>query len=217
MSILLTHIVRINDGLVLFASLEDSSGDIEKHKRDVRNLVANLNINDPPRCSIAYENYEFHYIVSETVCYLTLTDRSYPRPLAFAYLDEVKSVFEKEFGPQIMTAHRPYQFIAFDTTHSRIRKQYLDTTSAANLEKAKKNLDDVRRVMTRNINELLQRGEKFETLKSQTSSLANEAKKYRTESLKTLKTLIYRKYVPVAVIIGLLFLFWMMRRYVNRS
>jgi hypothetical protein len=47
------------------------------------------------------------------VCYLTLCDRSYPKKLAFQYLEDLKNEFEKVNGSQIETAARPYAFIKF--------------------------------------------------------------------------------------------------------
>lgn len=47
------------------------------------------------------------------MCYLTLCDRSYPKKLAFQYLEDLKNEFEKVNGSQIETAARPYAFIKF--------------------------------------------------------------------------------------------------------
>jgi len=42
-----------------------------------------------------------------------MCDRSYPKKLAFQYLEDLKSEFEKVNGSQIETAARPYAFIKF--------------------------------------------------------------------------------------------------------
>jgi len=53
------------------------------------------------------------YIIEGRVCYLTMCDRSYPKKLAFQYLEDLKNEFERVNGAQIETAARPYAFIKF--------------------------------------------------------------------------------------------------------
>jgi hypothetical protein len=38
------------------------------------------------------------YIIVDGVAYLTIAERSYPRKLAFSYLDEVSKEFTRSFG-----------------------------------------------------------------------------------------------------------------------
>lgn len=42
-----------------------------------------------------------------------MCDRSYPKKLAFQYLEDLKNEFEKVNGDQIETAARPYAFVKF--------------------------------------------------------------------------------------------------------
>lgn len=42
-----------------------------------------------------------------------MCDRSYPKKLAFQYLEDLKNEFERVNGAQIETAARPYAFIKF--------------------------------------------------------------------------------------------------------
>lgn len=53
------------------------------------------------------------YNIEGRVCYLTMCDRSYPKKLAFQYLEDLKNEFERVNGSQIETAARPYAFIKF--------------------------------------------------------------------------------------------------------
>jgi vesicle transport protein SEC22 len=67
----------------------------------------------PPRMSIESGPFTFHYVIEGDVCYLTLTDKAYPKKLAFQYLDELQSEFSRLYGPQIEGVARPYAFIKF--------------------------------------------------------------------------------------------------------
>lgn len=67
----------------------------------------------PPRLSIESGTFTFHYLIEADVCYLTLTDKGYPKKLAFQYLEELQSEFTRLYGSQIDTVTRPYAFIKF--------------------------------------------------------------------------------------------------------
>ena len=62
-------------------------------------------------------HFIFHYIVNADVCYLTLTEKSYPKKLAYQYLEELQTEFINLYGPQIQSVSRPYAFIKFGTPH----------------------------------------------------------------------------------------------------
>ena len=65
------------------------------------------------RMSVDSGPFVFHYLIEADVCYLTLTDKSYPRKLAYQYLEELQSEFTSLYGQQIEAAARPYAFIKF--------------------------------------------------------------------------------------------------------
>lgn len=68
----------------------------------------------PPRQSVASGDMVFHTLIDDLgVCYLTLTDKAYPKKLAYQYLEELQSEFSRLYGPQIETVSRPYAFIKF--------------------------------------------------------------------------------------------------------
>lgn len=106
----------------------------------------------------------FHYVVSNGVCILTLTERAYPKRLAFDYLDELRKEFFQIYGAQIATATRPYEFIRFDTFIQKTKKVYNDSKTQRNLQKLNSELKDVHSIMTKNINEVISRGERLESM-----------------------------------------------------
>lgn len=55
----------------------------------------------------------FSYLLSQQVVYLTICDASYPRKLAFSYLDELSKEFQRSYESQIGSANRPYCFRGF--------------------------------------------------------------------------------------------------------
>lgn len=53
------------------------------------------------------------YLLVDQVAYLTICDKSYPRKLAFSYLDELSKEFQRSYESQIASANRPYSFRGF--------------------------------------------------------------------------------------------------------
>ena len=58
--------------------------------------------------------FELSYIIQNGVCYMTICDRSYPRQLAFSYLEELAKEFFMSYGNDITKKTlRPYAFVKF--------------------------------------------------------------------------------------------------------
>lgn len=53
------------------------------------------------------------YLIADNVVYLTIAEKSYPRKLAFSYLDELSKEFATSYGPKVETVRRPYAFVGF--------------------------------------------------------------------------------------------------------
>lgn len=66
----------------------------------------------------------FSYVIAQGVCYLFLCEASFPKKVAFAYLEDLHSEFYDQYGRRVPTVTRPYSFIEFgkaicDPAHSR--------------------------------------------------------------------------------------------------
>ena len=151
--------------------------------------------------------------------YLTISDRSYPRKLAFSYLDELAREFEMSYGRQVQQRNlRPYAFVAFDTCMQRTKRLYADsrtaeTTAGSHLDKLNEDLQDVQKIMTKNMEDLLWRGDSLDRtccstlqvlvvayvyadMSSLSSSLRDESLKYRRAARKINVDAMIRKYAP---------------------
>lgn len=56
------------------------------------------------------------YVIAQGVCYLCLCEASFPKKLAFAYLEDLHSEFHAKYGKKVPTMTRPYSFIEFGKT-----------------------------------------------------------------------------------------------------
>ncbi|CAE6481691.1 unnamed protein product, partial [Rhizoctonia solani] len=118
--------------------------------------------------------------------------------LAFSYLDELTKEFERVYGDKVEGVRKPYAFVGFDTFMSKTARLYRDTRSAtasseSNLDKLNGELQDVTRIMTKNMEELLWRGDSLDRMSHLSTSLRSESAKYRkaARNINTQGTFIY--------------------------
>merc|ERR1719230_2549227 len=135
-------------------------------------------------------DFIFHYKMEDGVCYMALFDTSYPKNLAFAFIEEIHRLFQeelkREFGTgsvdyrsHIETIEKPYYFIKFDRQITKKKNEYRDPKSSKALGRLNDNLTEVSSIMRENIDELLSRGEKLDDIGNKASNLAAESKKFK--------------------------------------
>ncbi|KAF4574689.1 hypothetical protein EYR36_006039 [Pleurotus pulmonarius] len=211
-----TTICRASDSLPLAASVDDEDTEqlLQEHKQQVKLICRRITPNAEPRCSIESGPFTLHYLIADNVVYFVITDKSYPRKLAFSYLDELSKEFATTYGPKVETVRKPYAFVGFDTFMSKTARLYQDTrtASAANasgMDKLNDELQDVTRIMTKNMEELLWRGDSLDRMSHLSTSLRSESEKYRKAARNINFQAMLRQYAPLgAVAFILIILLW---------
>ncbi|KAG7118869.1 Protein transport protein sec22 like [Verticillium longisporum] len=190
-SIRSTQIARL-DGLMLCASVDDEhqEGDVVEIKNQIRRS----------------------YLIENDIIFLTITDRQYPRNLTFTYLSDLATEFQKTYPPAQLQSPtlRPYAFMEFDTFITRTKATYSDARAANNLDKLNDELRDVTKVMTKNIEDLLYRGDSLERMGELSSRLRDDSKKYKRAAVRINWELLLKQYGPIGGL-GLfiiIFLWW---------
>ncbi|KIM45862.1 hypothetical protein M413DRAFT_440917 [Hebeloma cylindrosporum] len=211
-----TIIVRASDALPLAASVDDEQTEqaLQEHKQQSKLIFRRITPNAEPRCSIESGPYTLHYLIAENVVFLTIADKSYPRKLAFSYLDELSKEFANTYGPKVETVRKPYAFVGFDTFMSKTARLYRDSRTAnaatSNLDKLNDDLQDVTRIMTKNMEELLWRGDSLDKMSHLSTSLVSESEKYRKAARNINYQAMLRQYAPIGavVLLVLILLYW---------
>ncbi|ODQ66644.1 snare-like protein [Nadsonia fulvescens var. elongata DSM 6958] len=209
-----TYIVRITDGLPLSASVDDTEDEtkLSHQKQQCKLISRKLTPNSEDRASIESGESTIHYLILNNVAYMCICDKSYPRKLSFSYLEEISREFDNSFGQEIhKPGLRPYAFVQFDNFMQKSKKVYQDTRATQNLDKLNSELQDVTRVMTKNIEDLLYRGDSLDKMADMSSSLRMESKKYKRAAQKINFDALIKQYVPIiGVSLIFLFLIWWM-------
>lgn len=128
----------------------------------------------------------FSYLVKDDICFLCICDQSYPRKLAFTYLADVASEFTTTYSPAQYHSPklRPYAFVEFDTFIQRTKKLYQDSRASQNLDRVNDELKDVTKVMTKNIEDLLYRGDSLERMGELSGRLREDSRKYKKAAVR---------------------------------
>ncbi|KAK1925524.1 Longin-like domain-containing protein [Papiliotrema laurentii] len=218
-----TTIFRVSDALPLAASVDDDATEkaLTEYKQQSKLVFRRLNANSEPACSIESGQYTLHYLIVDKVIYMCICDSSYPRKLAFSYLDELSKEFQGSYGEKIDSASRPYAFMGFDTFISKTTRLYRDSRTltqgaggapgpSSQLDQLNENLKDVTRIMTKNMEDLLWRGDSLDRMSHLSTSLRAESVKYRKAARNINLQALLRKWAPIGGIgfFFILFIWW---------
>ncbi|KAG4907894.1 hypothetical protein JHK84_056418 [Glycine max] len=105
------------------------------------------------------------YLVENGVVFIVLCESTYPRKLAFHYLQDIQKEFEKFDKTLIGKITRPYSFVKFDGIIANISRQYIDTRTQANLSKLNANRKQDLDIATEDIYKILERKRNSETMR----------------------------------------------------
>jgi len=208
-----TQIARL-DGLILAASIDDeqSESDLLDIKTKVKKLTRVFNSNSAPEASIESDQYTIHYLVRDSVVFLCICDQSYPRKLAFTYLSDLAAEFTSIYpsGQYLNPGLRPYAYVEFDSFIQKTKKTYQDSRASQNLDKLNDELKDVTKVMTKNIEDLLYRGDSLDKMGEMSGRLREDSRKYKKAAIRINWDAMLAKYGPIGglLLIMIVFIWW---------
>lgn len=168
--------------------------------------------NSEDRASIESQNFQIHYVISHSIVYFVICDKSYPRKLAFSYLQEISQEFSTSHGNDALRPDtRPYAFVSFDNYMQKTKKLYQDERAQTNMDRLNTELEDVKTVLHKNIEDLLYRGDSLDKMSDISSSIRMESSKYRKAARKINIDLLIKQYAPVVGVgLFIVFLIWYM-------
>ena len=205
---LLTQVARVSDGLPLVAQQTPAAGipvtaqDQKEAKELLKKITAGAN-----KMSITSGDKVFYYMVRDSLCFLTMTESRYPRRLAFLYLDEVGDLvlqeLVREFGSnwrvEVDQTARPFRFIHYDPIIQRKQKEFQDERQQRS--KLNNDLSEIQSIMKKNINDILDRGEKLDNVQNISAELMSQSNTFKWGTRKLTWQARMQQYMPVIVIV----------------
>jgi vesicle transport protein SEC22 len=142
-------------------------------------LLLKLSSQSENNSIVEFDKYLAHIKITDEVAFICFCEKSSSKNVAFAFLNELSETFFKMFTEgQIMSANRPYALIKFEATIHRVMREYQNARSVEGLSRIKQDLSEVQSIMTENINEVLERGNKLDYLNLLSGNLAVDSKRY---------------------------------------
>ena len=133
-------------------------------------IVPNVSKLAKEKISLESEKVLFHVTSLSDLIVVCAADQDYPRHLAFTFLEDIR----RQFCQQFPEPRNPAQCTNFNKL-MKDRVQYFNSPEADKLRKLQSQLDEVKDVMVRNIETVLERGEKIDSLVDKTNELAVES------------------------------------------
>eukprot|EP00478_Filoreta_tenera_P001358 GABV01001379.1.p1 GENE.GABV01001379.1~~GABV01001379.1.p1 ORF type:complete len:239 (+),score=93.91 GABV01001379.1:138-854(+) len=153
------------------------------------------------KMSYVYDKHLFHYVVSNGMTYLCMTDEETGRVLPFKFLDDIEKRFVSTYGDRAKTA------IAYSLRGDfgpvlRTQMEYYNTSRREHdkLEQVKDEVDAVKGIMINNIESVLERGEKIELLVDKSEKLEGDARRFK-KSARRFKNHMWWQNVKVMLLI----------------
>ncbi len=122
-------------------------------------------------------------------------------------MEEIQNEFQTSYPESkvLLQSLRPYAFIEFDNFISKTKRLYQDSRATSNLDRLNSDLQDVTKVMTKNIEDLLYRGDSLDKMSDISSNLKMESKRYKRAAVRINFEALIRQYIPI-VGVSLVFL-----------
>jgi len=149
----------------------------------ITNFSASLK---PLQASGQYLTGAHSYYRHEDLIFFAITERSFPKELAAMYLDDVSAEFlstHRDVDYRSGTL-RPYAFNDFDTFMQRTKKSYENPRASNNLDKVQAQLKETTQIMSKNLEDLLYRGDSLDRMGQMSSDLRESSKKYKRAAVR---------------------------------
>jgi vesicle transport protein SEC22 len=138
------------------------------------------------------------FVTSGALTFVTACERKYPKKLALMYLEEVEREFSQSFpAPRVAAASEPFACQAFETFISKSKALYEDTSAqhdVGEMAKVQNELNDVHRILSQNVQDIIDRGAKIENVALKSEDLFAESRKFHTQAHDLRLQQIWRKY-----------------------
>lgn len=152
------------------------------------------------KLTYSHGSYLFHYISEDRIIYLCITDDDFERSKAFTFLNEVKRRFQTQYGVRAQTA-LPYSMNSeFSRVIASQMRALTDHKEKDNIEKVEAQVDELKGIMVRNIDQIADRGERLELLVDKTEDLQANAVTFKKSS-RYLARSMWWKNVKITIII----------------
>jgi vesicle transport protein SEC22 len=186
--------------------------ELQAQAREASKLFRQLASSTETYGTIESSPYNYHYCLEDSVCFMTVADKQFSKNVVFAFLDELKKEFMSQYGHTVGNETRPFAYMKFERFMQRTKTAFADPETKRNLDKLGTELKDVRSIMSANIQDVLQRGEKLNRAAEESHRLVEDSKLYKKSATSLNRWLWLRQWAPAGFVFtivgGFFYLFY---------
>ncbi|XP_060065820.1 vesicle-associated membrane protein 7-like [Ylistrum balloti] len=186
-------------GTTVLAKYASCAGNFTEVTEQIMSKIAPEN----SKLTYSHGSYLFHYVCDDRIVYLCITDDDFERSKAFLFLNEIKRRFQAQYGVRAQTA-LPY---AMNSEFSRVMASQMkfvtENQEPDQVEKVQGQVDELKGIMVRNIDQIADRGERLELLVDKTDELSANAVTFKKSS-RTLARSMWFKNMKITIIIAVI-------------
>jgi len=160
------------------------------------------------KMSYAYERDVFHVIVEHRFVYICVADEESGQRIPFSFLGEMKERFCQRYAkgkpyPEVNSLPNVSDFKMQITSLIRFYNENPDSDKIA---KVKSQINEVQTIMTKNIDDVIARGERIEDIVGKTEQLNQNAQTFKRGARTLKRTMQWKRIVCIAVVVGTILL-----------
>uniref|UniRef100_A0A182S9L1 Vesicle-associated membrane protein 7 n=1 Tax=Anopheles maculatus TaxID=74869 RepID=A0A182S9L1_9DIPT len=185
MPILFSMIAR---GQTVLAKYADCVGNFTEVTEQI---IPKIQLNDH-KLTYLHGNYLIHYICDNRIIYLCITDDKFDRTRAFLYLQDINERFICMYGLSVATAITYAMNTEFARTLASQMRAMNEGQQQTEISRVNGEIDELKDIMVKNIENITNRGERLELLVNQTENLRNNSVTFRQTSRNLARTMFWR-------------------------
>ena len=201
---------------------EHSTSSISNISSIATRILSKIDHKTPQKLTYIHDQNFIHYIADAPsdysssdssaggLTYLVVASSSFGRRIPFGYLVEIKKQFLSRYDPQNtdFSSLPAYGAAAFNSSLKSLMVSYGTTQAGKDdaIGNVQHEIDDVKNIMTQNIERVLERGERIDLLVDKTDRLGAGAHDFRVRS-RGLRRRMWWKNVKLMVLLGVVMVF----------
>ncbi|XP_076961086.1 vesicle-associated membrane protein 711-like [Bidens hawaiensis] len=183
MTILYTLVAR---GSVILAEFSGTSSNASTIARQILDKIPGTN---DMNVSYSQDRYIFHVKRTDGLNILCMADDLAGRRIPFAFLEDIHQRFVKTYGRAVLTAQAYGMNDEFSRVLSQQMEYYSNDPNADRMNRLKGEMSQVRNVMIQNIDKVLERGDRLESLVDKTANMQSNTFRFKKQSRRFRNTM----------------------------
>lgn len=192
----------ISRGTTVLAKYAECVGNFAEVTEQIMTKISS----DNHKLTYSHGNYLIHYICEDRIIYMCITDDEFERARAFLFLTDIKRRFISSYGLQAATAIAYAMNTEFSRTLASEMKHYSESREVDAISRVHGQIDELKDIMVKNIENVTARGERVELLVNKTENLRNTSVTFNNTS-RNLARAMFWKNIKLYVLVGTIILF----------